>query len=78
MLFAPVVDLKKDKGHVRMSAEKVQQRLAVGEDPARSDFWTYVLRYKEGEMESPSRHRNYLHCLVRNDLLAFEAGPRVG
>ncbi|KAL9039403.1 MAG: hypothetical protein Q9214_004893 [Letrouitia sp. 1 TL-2023] len=58
MLFAPFADLKKGKDHVRMSAEKVQQRLAAGEDPARSDIWTYVLRHKdekamsEGEMES--------------------------
>ena len=58
MLFAPIRDLKKGQDHVRKSAEKVQQRLAVGEDTARSDFWTYILRHKdekaisEGEMES--------------------------
>ena len=58
MLFAPLENLKKGKDHVRLSAEKVQQRLAAGEDPARSDFWTYILRQKdekgmsEGEMES--------------------------
>lgn len=58
MLFAPFTELKKGKDHVRMSAEKVQQRLSVGDDPTRMDFWTYILRNKdekamsEGEMES--------------------------
>ena len=58
MLFAPISDLKKGKDHVRMSAEKVQQRLAIGEDSTRKDFWTYILRKEdekamsEGEMES--------------------------
>ena len=53
MLFAPIVDLKKDKGRVQMSAEKVQQRLAVGEDPARSDFWINVLSSQPAPKLSP-------------------------
>ena len=58
MLFGPHADLKKGKDHVRMSAEKVQQRLSASEDHTRSDIWTYVLRHmdekamSEGEMES--------------------------
>lgn len=58
--FAPFRDLRKGNDHVRMSAERVQERLALGEDPARSDFWTYILRHRgeknrgmsDGEMES--------------------------
>ncbi|KAL8726431.1 MAG: hypothetical protein Q9166_006709 [cf. Caloplaca sp. 2 TL-2023] len=58
MVFAPFADLKKGKDHVEMSAQKVRQRLSAGEDPTRTDFWTYILRNKgekamsEGEMES--------------------------
>ena len=58
MLFASISDLKKGQDHVRLSAEKVQQRLAAAEDSSHSDFWTYILRHKdekamsEGEMES--------------------------
>ena len=58
MLFAPISDLKKGQDYVRLSAEKVQQRLAADNESTDSDFWTYILRYKdekamsEGEMES--------------------------
>ena len=52
MLFAPFQDLKKFKDHVRMSAEKVRQRLAGGEDSTRSDIWTYVLRHKDEKVLS--------------------------
>ena len=44
--------------HIKLSAEKVHRRLAAGEQPHRSDFWTYILRHndekgmKVEEMES--------------------------
>ncbi|XP_014551791.1 hypothetical protein COCVIDRAFT_41939 [Bipolaris victoriae FI3] len=30
--------------HIKLSTEKVHKRLAAGEQPHRSDFWTYILR----------------------------------
>ena len=48
MLFAPIEDLQKCEMHVKMSAEKVQQRLSQGEDnEQRTDFWAHILRNKE-------------------------------
>ncbi|PVH91593.1 cytochrome P450 [Periconia macrospinosa] len=46
MLFAPIKHLKGMKDHLDMSAQKVRERLAVGEDPNRKDLWTYLLRNK--------------------------------
>ena len=54
MLFAPLADLKKGKDHVRLSAEKVQQRLTAGEDPARVDIWTHVLHSQDEKAMSQS------------------------
>ncbi|KAF2656780.1 cytochrome P450 [Lophiostoma macrostomum CBS 122681] len=57
MLFAPVAHLKGVKDHLDMSAQKVHERLAIGDDPKRNDLWTYLLRSKGdkalslGEME---------------------------
>ncbi|KAF2008708.1 cytochrome P450 [Aaosphaeria arxii CBS 175.79] len=57
MLFVPRRMLNSVKDHLRMSAEKVQQRLAVGDDPNIRDLWTYILQNKgekgltTGEME---------------------------
>jgi hypothetical protein len=57
MLFAPIKHLKSVKDHLDMSAHKVRERLAIGDDPTRNDLWTYLLRNKGdkalslGEME---------------------------
>jgi cytochrome P450 len=57
MLFAPIKHLKSVKDHLDMSALKVRERLAIGDDPTRNDLWTYLLRNKGdkalslGEME---------------------------
>jgi cytochrome P450 len=46
MLFAPIKHLKSVKDHLDMSALKVRERLAIGDDPTRNDLWTYLLRNK--------------------------------
>jgi cytochrome P450 len=46
MLFANIKDLKSIKVHLNQSAAKVRERLEMGEDPNKSDLWTYVLRNK--------------------------------
>jgi len=57
MLFAPMKHLKGVKDHLEMSAQKVRERLETGDDPQRSDLWSYLLRNKGdkslslGEME---------------------------
>jgi hypothetical protein len=57
MIFAPMAHLKSVKDHLDMSAQKVRERLAIGDDPKRNDLWTYLLRNKGdkalslGEME---------------------------
>ncbi|KAH6639122.1 cytochrome P450 [Boeremia exigua] len=40
----PKKDIKSRMQHIKLSAEKVHKRLAAGEQPHRSDFWTYILR----------------------------------
>jgi cytochrome P450 len=44
MLFAPIAHLKGVKDHLDISAQKVRERLAMGDDPNRNDLWTYLLR----------------------------------
>ncbi|KAF1923398.1 cytochrome P450 4F3 omega-hydroxylase [Didymella exigua CBS 183.55] len=40
----PKKDIKSRMQHIKLSAKKVHKRLAAGEQPHRSDFWTYILR----------------------------------
>ena len=43
----PKKDIKRRFQHIKLSAEKVHKRLAAGEQPHRSDFWTYILRHND-------------------------------
>lgn len=43
----PKKDIRQRAQHIRLSAEKVHKRLAAGEQPHRSDFWTYILRHND-------------------------------
>ncbi|EMD94546.1 hypothetical protein COCC4DRAFT_45065 [Bipolaris maydis ATCC 48331] len=43
----PKKDIKARMQHIKLSAEKVHKRLAAGEQPHRSDFWTYILRHND-------------------------------
>ncbi|OJD29661.1 toxin biosynthesis cytochrome p450 monooxygenase [Diplodia corticola] len=40
--------------HIKLSAAKVHARLAAGEQPDRSDFWTYILRHNGDEKKGMS------------------------
>ena len=44
MLFADFKALKGIKTHLDISAEKLRDRIAIGDDPRKSDLWTYVMR----------------------------------
>lgn len=43
----PKKDVRARMQHIKLSAEKVHKRLAAGELPHRSDFWTYILRHND-------------------------------
>ncbi|KAL6156939.1 hypothetical protein ACJBU6_04517 [Exserohilum turcicum] len=43
----PKEDIRARMQHIKLSAEKVHKRLAAGEQPHRSDFWTYILRHND-------------------------------
>ncbi|KAI9725830.1 MAG: hypothetical protein M1828_002459 [Chrysothrix sp. TS-e1954] len=65
MLFAPLDKLRKGKDHLRMSAEKVQERLARPADVESTDFWTYILRSKdERTMSVPEMEVNAAFILL--------------
>jgi cytochrome P450 len=57
MMFANINDLMGIRIHLQNSAEKVRERLNIGDDAEKRDIWTYVLRAKGeqsltlGEME---------------------------
>jgi cytochrome P450 len=48
MLFANKKDLRAIVTHMRLSAEKVRERLEIGDDPNsdKADLWAYILRNK--------------------------------
>lgn len=43
----PMKSIKQRAQHIKLSAEKVHKRLVAGEQPHRSDFWTYILRHND-------------------------------
>ena len=47
LALGPFKDLLKGEEHLRLSYEKVQQRITMPEDDNRNDFWTYISRQNE-------------------------------
>ncbi|KKY16573.1 putative benzoate 4-monooxygenase cytochrome p450 [Diplodia seriata] len=50
----PKTAIKQRTQHIALSAAKVHARIAAGERPDRSDFWTYILRHNGDEKKGMS------------------------